>query len=110
MCFYIDTQNPLPKIARENIICYKDTLNENVGIFRFKSYNQRFTYWRWIKNKVVDVNVKYGEINEGYHSFIEKQGNGKFMIPKGSVYYINPNRGYYVSNQLIYLGPIYRKK
>lgn len=113
MCFYLKSKADVPKIAVKDIICYKYTDKENRGLFSFKSYHQiDFKYLRWTKNPIISLSVSYeNEIYEGYHSLKENlhyMGTGKFKIPKGSLYYENDEQ--YVSNQLIYLGPIYFDK
>jgi hypothetical protein len=118
MCF-ITTRQARAKIATKNIICYKKehSFNKRTGIFH-SYYQSRFIYRIDVKQPVIHLKKEidrcesrdYREINAGYHSYNKKVYTvfvlGKFIIPKGTRYFENKERGEYVSETIIFKGII----
>lgn len=105
MCF-IKLKNAKLKTAKRNIAVYK--LCIRVKDFPDKAIPQ------WRNNKLIykkdklnrEINLcGLNTIERGYHSYKDKfSGNSKFIIPKGSKYYYNPQREEYVSSNIIFNG------
>lgn len=121
MCFYLESdklENFEIKKAKEDIICYKlgSTSKSKIGWPLFNPmYRSSFCYYKNLKTKRVKIKVDFSDhqmiIYEGYHSFISLNGEyffsdrvGVFIIPKGTMYYINERDNVYVSERLIYKG------
>ena len=107
MCFYIEKNKP--EIAKQDLVCWKIGRSKWFRLF-FVSYYLNF---RYKKNKIYSttMSLKKSVINEGFHSYIDPDyiyanelgcKNARFIIPKGSIYYINKDRGEIVSNQIIF--------
>ena len=114
MCFYLNLNNLFPKIANRDIICYKETEDKRNGAFISDIYPKRYKL-NVIQKKVfletIPTVIGSGAINEGYHSFSTKAHlhkycsyHGKFIIPKGTEYYYNPEHKEYVSETIIFKG------
>lgn len=122
MCFTLEKKGkrvPLPKIAKQDIICYKTVrIAGGKKANTIQSLVQDFTYELGKK-----VTAKFGifnpkdnsaaSIDEGLHSYIN-EGDARpgrsvsrttkvmvCVIPKGSKYYQNDGTGQYCSNRLI---------
>ena len=111
MCFDT-TKSQKPKIATEDIICYKRGMKLKGDRFE-PSCQRRYIYEKDVIQTKIILRKKdyYGnwEINEGYHSFIkrpERTGAGKmqalFIIPKGTRYYENKTANVRVSETIIF--------
>ena len=100
-----------PLTAQKNIFCWKK-LNKNK-----QSYVQ--DYYKYeigsLQEKTVSLKISpYGEIEQGYHSWIKKysisnhrRANYLFVIPKGTQYFEgfeNSEKPGYVSSNIICLG------
>jgi hypothetical protein len=114
MCFKIQPNNNKFFIATRDIICYKVARRKPINSIRFISSIYPCEY----RVNFIMPKVSFGrrgtEIGEGYHSYFNlrktclrkhtRKSIGKFIIPKGSRYYINDRRKEYVSNQIIFKG------
>lgn len=111
MCFKVVSS---AKIAEANIPCYKvleTTPFFWLGFYKSRHYTKLWSILDFLFCKKVKLEPDYyNDINEGYHSFISKEqairaGYSdariiKFYIPKGATYYINEERGHYVSDKI----------
>lgn len=107
-----------PKVAEENIFCYK-TLHEGR-----RSIHNYYTYKLGKVQPLVKISeslsTRYGDsskrIEAGYHSWVNEPVRPKksyektylCVIPKGTIYYTgleNDNEEGYVSETLVVLGP-----
>lgn len=110
MCFVINKVHTSPKIAEEDIICYKVIGKNNISIHRDFNYMPNVTY-----PDVALIPRKYEDeydtnfIEEGYHSYSSldfacdrcyriKEKVVLMIIPKGATYYYNPICDEYVSS------------
>lgn len=103
MCFFVDGSEKLT--AKEDVTCYKVTFADCESVCRGYEYpdNSLQPY----VNLTIEVDMY---INEGYHSYIslaEAEDSPlcfdeiwKFIIPKGTKYYINELEGEYVSETI----------
>jgi hypothetical protein len=119
MCFIVTKKRA--KIAKKNITCYKISFpyryNDKKIFIPF--YYHRYTYSLNERTKRIPLFINsYGDIKEGYHSFIDKENCkkqaskecriGKFIIPKGVRYF--ENDFCYVSEVLIFKGYLKTKR
>lgn len=114
MCFTIQRKNRTVKIANKAIPCYKVLeSNERSNIIGFQ-YNLKKTS----TYKVDEFGFKYGKtkIYEGFHSYTNKKKAEnemiygprkivKFLIPKGTKYFLNETTEQYCSLALKYVKP-----
>ena len=124
MCLRINSvTKPEPKIATEDIVCYKELRIEDNG-----TYTSEFQYFIYIKHKLYELGFdietidgyELGDnlnwvIHEGFHSWKERpvcywtvnRGHHrifKFIIPKGATYYEgiqHDGKPGYVSDKII---------
>ena len=123
MCFYIDDEhNSDPRIADEDIICYKvgyriPMVTPEAEIEVFISEYRDYIYQLNSKqpelqlNPMYDIQLGCEVIHQGYHSYPDltkakisanaDQIIVKCIIPKGSTYYRNTIWCEYVSTSLI---------
>lgn len=123
MCFYIHSDHKKVKIAEKNIECFKVIKKNDISYWKGFQYNlskttlysqSRFGWedrekgwtgkWFGVGEKVIE---------RGFHSFSTrdkaKRNNGfdtkivRFVIPKGTKYYHNPDREEYVSLAIKYI-------
>jgi hypothetical protein len=122
MCF-VATKNQRPKIASEDIVCWKALKRRLTK----KGYGAAFNntihapfYYQPGENQPLIILKKIHwlaneyNINEGYHSYMEEEkakcNKGrdekvfKFIIPKGTKYYQNIFDCEYVSETIIMVG------
>ena len=109
MCFIKKRRFSLPKIAREDIFCYKIVLRFNVS---FVSLIQGFPYVRGETYKTRFIpHEKFFKmyISRGFHSYINmppeiylKYRIVKCIIPKGTRYYKDDIHGEYVSEKIVF--------
>jgi hypothetical protein len=96
------------KVAKKNIICYKQLFRTDISL------HMDFKYEKGKLNKPVNISInECNEIEEGYHSFVERKDmfsdpvNRIFVIPKGSIYYEGFDNGYpehvYVSETIVFI-------
>jgi len=116
MCFYIDGNQPNPKVADRDIPCYKIVSQDNLSRVRDEPYKIGLMRAKKVI-KILDIKFKFpvlkikkdnkweGEINYGLHSYTSKArafksigelGEYNFkhkviecLIPKGTRYYEN---------------------
>lgn len=122
MCLF--TEQKEPKIADKDIIVYK------VGKITNKQFISPYQYYSYTKNELqreIKIHSEithiingyyYRVVDEGYHAYLTFRRAlnsfyligkhiGKFIIPKGSKYYIGDDGdGDIVSSQIIYKGKI----
>jgi len=119
MCFILHHKFMNPLYTEKDIICYKSSEISERFRKTFKSEWKVFKYelgklykTKQPLRKECPPSLYYGIakhiIEKGFHSFIEiirfRSDGVRFVecvIPKGSVYYKNPDRNEYVSNQII---------
>lgn len=119
MC-WVSYRLPLPKIATEDIICYKIVTCKEIkrNIKMFYSLYRDYQYISYSSNPKITINFKKyyttsscWYIEEGYHSYrtlfkaiLERLGTSypiiKCIIPIGSTYYLN-NEDEIVSSDII---------
>ena len=109
MCFLIHNDHQVSQIATEDIVCFKRMIpfNHNILITPYRDFEYKIgkTYSAEFSDK-----LGIGIIEEGLHSYTNKERAKlwktsdeivvKCIIPKGSIYYFNPNDEEYVSNKL----------
>ena len=123
MCFYIQKgKNSKPKVAKQNITCYKvfyrsDCSGNQHGSY-VKSYYQSFKYKIGVLYELDGYMVpikgyRNDTIEVGLHSYstrakaFREKGGWDYkvihecIIPKGSIYYHNDYKEEYVSDQII---------
>jgi len=126
MCFYVQSKNKDPKIAKRDIVCYKIFRTNDIKTKHVLSLYQDFKYRYGVLYELdgyinpITRNKSWGKgkeqiIEVGLHSYsskrqAQKEINGYFVgrrkiyectIPKGSTYYYNSDRKEYVSDQII---------
>jgi hypothetical protein len=121
MCFFTHPKHLNVKVAKKDITCYKiceKVRGSNQHIYKVRSYIREFEYITEKLYQDLDVfkNIKvyngtYSTIRKGYHSYSNNDKMNYFLykdslhlkctIPKGSLYYYNPDSQEYVSNQII---------
>ena len=119
MC-WVSYRLPLPKIATEDIICYKIVTCKEIkqNIKMFYSLYRDYQYIAYASNPKITINFKKYHttiscwyIEEGYHSYrtllnatLEGLDTSylivKCIIPIGSIYYLN-NENEIVSSDII---------
>lgn len=125
MCFSIDKNNPDPKIAEKNIICYKivDILRNDKH--HVSSLYHQYEYVIGELNEHVELVIKFpedrlknltksfnGMIDRGYHSYCTKTSAMlhivfphellvRCAIPEGTKYYYDSLEKEYVSETII---------
>ena len=98
------------KIANTNIFCWKRLDN------RGRSIIQEHQYKIGVTQPLVELTLRHGEVEQGYHSWVNEPVRSKWayektylcVIPKGTIYYTgleNDNEEGYVSETLVVLGP-----
>lgn len=117
MCFNIHPKFKEPKVAAQDITCYKVFEKEDIKENTVRSLHMRFKYiFGLVYNAEFEVRKSLHEmsiIEDGFHSYINKflfkfKWNRPCLpciIPKGAQYYINPDSGEYCSNQIILKKP-----
>lgn len=110
MCFKISYSHREPKIAKKDITCYK-VVYPSTDKTKIRSTTMDFYYVFKRKNKKVKLIPKFGEINNGYHSYSSKKMTYinmtklrlvvECVIPKDTLYYFNPDYHEYVSENII---------
>ena len=123
MCFIIHEDHKEPKIADEDITCYKrfhHFLKED-GDFASINEGNLTGFLSFIYCAIYNFEEKYGpielgisidkkEIDKGFHSYnyegFERYYDSykyfiKCFIPEGSKYYYNPQHGEYVSDSIV---------
>jgi hypothetical protein len=116
MCLNLASKSkkqPKPRIATENIVCYKTMHRTNYGL---QSVFKRFNYQLKEKYGPLEFDIRHGgfgwSLLAGFHSFrtlarAQRSADNtnrvivKCVIPKGSKYYIGNGRSEYASNRLI---------
>lgn len=111
MCLY--KQDKITKIAKRNILCYKQLL------FGTSSYFYAYKYDKMVKQPIVNFQFDQSDLSNGiavyrgYHSRNNKSSSNKsslFVIPKGtkytvgSEYYNSIIQDNYVSETIVYFG------
>lgn len=100
------------KIANSNIFCWK-----RLDI-RGKSTIQDYQYKIGVTQPLVELTLRHGEIEQGYHSWVDQERTDRhgypgtkvyhlFVIPKGTTYYEGLENGEakgYTSETIVYLG------
>lgn len=120
MCFYIQDNNDKPKVAENDIECFKllrvspngnfMSSERNFEYFIGKTYSLEFGLIDKIR-----IGPLYNSVivEEGFHSWFELDAENtydgrlipcKFVIPKGSKYYVNMQIREYVSNKIRFVG------
>lgn len=111
-------------------VCKRNTAKEDITVYKYlnKKHNSPLLKYHYRKNKLCEKvflepkssykhvidDCLYIRIHNGYHSYIEMPKEKpfyfpinsilyKFIIPKGSEYYVNTS-GEVVSNQIIFTG------
>jgi len=114
MCFHTHYDHQEVKTAEKDIVCWKYLTKDR------KAPLQNFQYEYNILNKLGrPLEVVDREISEGFHSHSEKRIAKlratsdrkvfKFIIPKGSKYFYNPNDEEYVSDHIVLINPWYNQ-
>lgn len=114
MCFTVHPKHKRAKVAKEDIICYKTFYKWHLDKKKteVKSQWRGFVYklgWLYELDGYMVVRKPWNEITVGLHSYILKPEHNwadptiviKCIIPKGAKYYVNPEYGEYVSDQII---------
>ena len=118
MCFYKHPKHPQPKVAKQNIPCYKvlsKTDNEYTltSLVRGYKYNLNVLYKRYPHQLGKDFVEGTRTIDKGFHSYTTAKQLKynthlnpsrvviKCYIPKGAKYWLNPKKHEFVSNQII---------
>jgi hypothetical protein len=114
MCFTVHFDHQEALTATKNIVCYKTGLKKGS---KFESYWNEHIY---IKRKLqphIELATNVLSIIHGYHSFTTKKRAVaqlavaqlatteilvKCVIPKGALYYYNPDANEYVSSTIIF--------
>lgn len=100
------------KVAEDNILCWKRLYKGSMSIIRDHQYKTG------VVQPTVELKVYRGEIEEGYHSWVDQARTDRygysgtkvyhlFVIPKGTTYYEGLENGGakgYVSETIVYLG------
>jgi len=109
MCFY-PSKSAKVKVAEKDIVCYKILTRDNLGAV------YAYPYHKNKRNPIVVLKIRksfFGTryIAQGYHSYRTMKGCyennfiwdhiGKFIIPKGALYYSNKSE--YVSETIIFV-------
>lgn len=114
MCFVIHHKCPKPRIAKKDIVCYKEGYRGADGEFvpyfeRFFIYRlgevTKLPYERW----PVEWKDHSDVIGIGFHSYSNKKvlrkligiSHVKCIIPEGAHYFYNPDYREYVSDQIV---------
>jgi hypothetical protein len=109
MCFY-PGKSAKVKVAEKDIVCYKILLGDDLGAVYAYPYlkNKRTPV---IELKIRQNSLEKSYITRGYHSFKQLKSAivsgfawehiGKFVIPKGALYYSNKSE--YVSETIIFV-------
>lgn len=116
MC--LTTTQKEPFIAENDIIVYKDCYVKKKFPFKITLHGWWREEYQYSKDESASFGIKdnsYGmkiQIKEGLHSHLKEcyNSNTKWIIPKGSEYYISENNIDVVSNRLIFksmIGPDY---
>ena len=122
MCFFIPENQHAPKVAKEDIICYKviyhEIYHKNLKEFnKYLSLYESFEYkvgHTYVLKKSFKMSDKYNKrVNNGFHSYTDekkactylrygKRRVIKCIIPTGSLYWHNPDHEEYCSNQIMF--------
>lgn len=109
MCFWIHNDHAEAKIAEEDIVCYKVITNFDRSLHYFYYYKPNTTYEYVELQKLISYwPDDMPSIEKGYHSYstykfalrglVPWMKVVKFIIPKGTEYYYNPDHNEYVSS------------
>lgn len=119
MCFHVDPVYKDSFIASKNITVYKVGEIHWLDSSVFSSLYQQFQYDINENQKIVKLLNIASQIEAGYHSYNSfkvarerangREAIGKFVIPKGSIYWVNPCVHERVSNQIIFKGFVNKK-
>ena len=116
MCFYLQTKNRKMKIATEDILCLKQLNREGHYYNAIHYYIPYFTEYRKtpLELEVENFSRSSNQINKGLHTFCHTNARNyqefnkyyrrytfKAIIPKGTKFYYNSDKGEYVSLKII---------
>lgn len=109
MCFHKLSKEDVPKVAQEDIICYKFLYRQSSTLF--SPYNSFTWEVGKVGNAIITKGIDEGDLSNGFHSckslkdciryrtkLCETYLIFQFTIPKGAEYYENETQ--YVSNQI----------
>lgn len=114
MCFHIHPEYSEPRTAHKDIIVYKT----GRGKGEFTSVHMHHLYKKRVTQPLLKLDIITDEysssyVDQGYHSFttlrhaMDKSNwhmtVRKMIIPKGTLYYINPDYNEIVSETIIYV-------
>jgi len=114
MCFIVHPKHPIAKIAKKDITCYK-VLNDNMCPRHYSVYPP-YVFGKINPSIRLETHSYLpGVIELGYHSFsIQRPARRickafwrdnpllvRCIIPKGELYYFNPDDREYVSTNII---------